>query len=157
MLSKVYLPTVAVLALGVFALAVGAKFGVDREYLAALGGVLLALASAMKPLLKGEPPNAGLFVVGFSVLLGYAMTATACTPAGRWHAANVVLDVLQCVLANEAKPDAEVVALCAADNVNPDDVRKILAQHRAALASERERAAAIRCDLRDGGADDGGR
>lgn len=150
MLSKVHLPTVAVLALGIIALGIGAKFGVDGEYLAALGGALLALASAMKPLFNGDPPSPGLFIVGFGVLLGYAMTSTACTPAGRWHAANVVLDVLQCVLANEAKPDVEVVALCAADNVSPDDVRKILAQQRAALA-ERDRVAAIRCDLRDGG------
>lgn len=136
MLSKVHLPTVAVLAFGVLALALGAKFGVDREYLAALGGALLALASAMKPLMKGEPPSPGamvLFFVGSIVAMG----AQACTPAGRWHAANVVLDVLQCVLANEAKPDAEVVALCAADNVSPDDVRKILAQQRAALAEAR--------------------
>lgn len=52
MLSKIHLPTVAVLAFGVLALGVGAKLGVDRDYLAALGGALLALASAMKPLLK---------------------------------------------------------------------------------------------------------
>lgn len=65
------------------------------------------------------------------------LALASCTPAGRWHAANVVLDVLQCVLANEPKPDAEVVAICAADNVSPDDVRKILAQQRAALAEAR--------------------
>jgi hypothetical protein len=69
-----------------------------------------------------------------SAILLSARLIAGCTPAGRWHAANVVLDVLQCVLANEAKPDVEVVAACAGQNVSPDDVRKILASHRAAVA-----------------------
>ena len=59
----------------------------------------------------------------------------ACTAKGRWHAANVVLDILQCVVANESKTDVEVVALCASENVSPADVRKILASHRAAVAA----------------------
>lgn len=73
----------------------------------------------------------------FGVVLLASRAVVGCTPQGRWHAANVVLDVLQCVIANEAKPDAEVVALCAGENVSPDDVRKILASHRASLASVR--------------------
>lgn len=68
-------------------------------------------------------------------LLLSARLLAGCTAAGGWHAANVVLDILQCVVANESKTDVEVVALCASENVSPADVRKILASHRAAVAA----------------------
>jgi hypothetical protein len=90
------------------------------------------------PSARGAKRLDGIAVLCFvGILLLLVRITTGCTAAGRWHAANVVLDVLQCVLANEKKPDAEVVALCAGENVSPDDVRKVLAQQRAALAEAR--------------------
>lgn len=78
----------------------------------------------------------GVALVAFiGALLFVARLGVGCTAAGRWHAANVVLDILQCVVANEQKPDVEVVALCAGENVSPADVRKILASHRASVAA----------------------
>lgn len=103
---------------------------------AAAKGVLAAGAAVFgHELLSGLPGFKK--IVGAMLFVSLASSFSACTPQGRWHAANVVLDVLQCVIANEAKPDAEVVALCAGENVSPDDVRKILASHRASLASAR--------------------
>jgi hypothetical protein len=53
MLKKIEVSTALVFAAAVVGLVVGARLKLDAEYMAAIGGVLLAVASQMRPLLKG--------------------------------------------------------------------------------------------------------
>jgi hypothetical protein len=53
MLQKIEVSTALVFAACVAGLIIGAKLKLDAEYMAAIGGVLLAVASQMRPLLKG--------------------------------------------------------------------------------------------------------
>ena len=55
MLQKVEVSTAIVFAAAVVGLVVGAKLHLVAVYMAAIGGVLLAVASQMRPILKGNP------------------------------------------------------------------------------------------------------
>lgn len=109
---------------------------------AAMFAVLSAAGAIVgHDLLRGLP-GVGKVVGAVLVVAGLSAAVEACTPWQR-KAANVVLDVLQCVLANQAKPDAQVVAICASENVKPADVLELLSQQRAALAAARREAAGV--------------
>lgn len=71
-----------------------------------------------------------------SIIAAYLVAAVviACTPAARQHLAIMTLDVAQCVLANQGEEEATVIAKCAAENVSPDDIKKLLVESRKASA-----------------------
>jgi len=53
MLKKIEVSTALVFAAAVAGLVLGVKLKLNAEYLAAIGGVLVAVASQMRPMLKG--------------------------------------------------------------------------------------------------------
>lgn len=68
--------------------------------------------------------------IGLHVLASLAVFVSSCTPQARAALASDVLKITECVISNQDKPDAEVIAACAAANVTPDDIIRILSSTR---------------------------
>jgi hypothetical protein len=86
-----------------------------------------------------------LISIGTLIMIMSAGLVTACSPTGRTHTILKGLDVARCVLEHQGEDEAKVIALCAVENVSPDDVRRMIADAQTATAKANVKAGISPC------------
>lgn len=110
----------------------------DPEYVGAYGLAVIGLLAQASKLFPGggPPPPAGPSVL--PVLLAIFALATiesACTPRGIWSATQLLARKIDCAIAHQDLPNARIIAECAIDPADAEDVLAIVGRSRTVSAS----------------------